>query len=76
MPFIGLWLKQRKSISKIDLLNEESRAYLMCLHPSPHLHSRLQIFEYSSSKHGFDLIKPMETYYLTNQIFDIEYSNI
>lgn len=26
IPFIGLWLKQRKSISKIDLLNEESRA--------------------------------------------------
>ena len=35
-----------------------------------------QIFEYSSSDHVFDLIKPIEMYGLTNPGFDIKYLNI
>jgi len=38
--------------------------------------SQFQIFEYLTMNHGFDLIKPMERYGLTNLRFDIKYSNI
>ena len=40
------------------------------------LHSQLQIFEYLTMNHGFDLNKPVEMYGSTNPRFDIKYSNI
>jgi len=44
--FIGLWLRQRKSISKIDALK---RVFIGTSH------SRRQMFEYSRTNRGFDL---------------------